>query len=212
MAVDLQVIYNTLLTQYGKQYWWPAETRDEVVIGAILTQNTNWMNVSKAIENLKQRGFCSLVAISNIDIDSLAYLIRPSGYFNQKASKLKDFACSIDLDELNALDLNKARVILLKKNGIGPETADSILLYALNKPIFVIDAYTIRLFSRLGLILKDTKYQTFQDYFMKNLNHDVELFNEYHALIVKHCVIHCKKKPLCEACCLEYVCEIAINS
>jgi endonuclease-3 related protein len=193
-------VYDALLEIYGHQNWWPSETTDETIIGAILTQNTNWTNVEKAINNLKNNNLCSLKKINKTNMETLTELIRPSGYFNQKAQRLKNFAKKVNINELKKKDTDKAREFLLSLNGIGPETADSILLYALNKPIFVIDAYTIRLFTRLGVILKT--YSDYQNYFMQTLPLDTNLFNEYHALIVNHAKHTCQKKTKCEICVL----------
>ena len=193
---------------YGNQNWWPAETFDEIIIGAILTQNTNWTNVEKAIFNLKSQDLCSLDKISCMDAGALGELIRPSGYFNQKAKRLIGVARELDCEVIKNNELWDARKILLAINGIGPETADSILLYAFEKPIFVIDAYTIRVFSRLGLVFAKNSYDAYQEYFMNNLEHDVRLFNEYHALIVRHCKVSCMKKPSCDGCCLRGMCGV----
>jgi len=205
--MDLHNIYKILYNEYGKQNWWPAETFDEIIIGAILTQNTNWLNVEKAIKNIKDRDLCTLENIATIEGDSLATLIRPSGYFNQKAKRLIEASNRLDVELIKAQDLWSARKSLLSINGIGPETADSILLYAFEKPIFVIDAYTMRVFTRLGVVLYKYNYDSFQKYFMNNLVNDVRLFNEYHALIVRHCKISCMKKPLCDKCCLKSECK-----
>jgi endonuclease-3 related protein len=206
-TINLLNVYNILLQHFGKQNWWPANTIDETIIGAILTQNTNWKNVEKAISNLKKNNLCSLDKIKNISKEFLADLIRSSGYYNQKAERLINFSKNITLSKLMKKDLLETRKILLSQNGIGPETADSILLYAFKKPIFVIDTYTIRIFTRLGLKLKDNKYHTFQDFFMKNLPNEEPLFNEYHALIVLLAKDFCKKKNQCLHCCLETICQ-----
>jgi len=194
--------YRSLFTAYGPQHWWPADTRDEMIIGAILTQNTQWSNVEKAIARLKELDLCTLEAIASTPDDYLAKNITPVGYFNVKATRLINVAKSIDIHLLESEPLAPARLHLLNITGIGPETADSILLYGFNKPIFVIDAYTKRLFTRLGVGLKDDKYATFQQYFMQNLPSDVQLYNEFHALIVVHCKDVCKARPVCERCIL----------
>ncbi len=206
----LNKVYERLLDAYGPQDWWPGDSPFEVIVGAILTQNTSWTNVEKAIINLKGRGLLTHEGLRNIDAEALAGLIRPSGYFNLKAKRLKAFIGFLferfygDLDLMFDMDLKTLRHYLLKINGIGPETADSILLYAGNYPIFVVDAYTKRIFSRLTLISNDCKYSEVQNYFMECLEEDVRLFNEYHALIVVHAKQHCKKKPLCRTCPLYY--------
>ena len=199
-------VYNTLFDYYGPQNWWPGESFDEIVIGAILTQNTNWINVEKAINNLKENDLCSLESIIKLPITTsiLPTLIKPSGYYNIKAKRLINTAQTINYPNFCSKNdnLDTLREKLLSINGIGPETADSILLYAYSQPIFVIDTYTKRLFSRIGLVDEKTSYQNFQKLFMENLEHNTKLFNEYHALIVVHCKNKCKVKPICSDCCL----------
>lgn len=207
MKIDLIRIFDILLSEYGKQYWWPADTTDEMMIGAILTQNTSWTNVEKAIKNLKEKELCSLVKLSNSVVSIISELIKPSGYYNVKAKRLINFAKKLNIQELIDSDLLTARKILLSINGIGPETADSILLYAFQKEVFVIDAYTIRLFKRFGLVLNKYTYDELQHYIMTNLPAIVSMFNEYHALIVKHCKVSCKVRPECDNCCLNTYCE-----
>ena len=192
-------IYDLLYKEYGSQRWWPVSSSNsefEIIVGAILTQNTNWKNVEKSIKNLKDNNLLDKNSIKNINIAKLAALIRSSGYYKQKAKKLKEFV-SFE-GEIN-------RENLLNIWGIGPETADSILLYAYNKPVFVIDAYTKRIFSRLGIKLND--YDEYQEYFHKNLPKDYKLFNEYHALLVELAKKHCKTKPICENCPLINECK-----
>jgi len=203
---DLLYIYEQLLKYYGNQYWWPAENSDEVIIGAILTQNTNWSNVNKALDNLKQKNLCSLKKITRQSLDELVPLIRPAGYYNVKAVRLKNVAAELQDWTPESLSLEKARAFLLSIKGIGNETADSILLYAYQIPIFVVDAYTVRLFGRLKRVPTDKKYEYYQDYFMNALPSSHSLFNEYHALIVKHCKTFCRKKPLCRDCILNEFC------
>ena len=205
--MNLLHIYDSLLSAYGHQHWWPAESQDEMIIGAILTQNTSWTNVERAIVNLKKSKKCSLKSIAVTPVETIALLIKPSGYFNQKAERLIHLARSLDKDMIKRESLAEGRKILLGLKGIGPETADSILLYGFEKPIFVIDTYTKRIFTRLGLKLKDTKYQSFQDHFMSNLPHEVRLFNEYHALIVRHAKYFCQSKPKCEDCNVNVECK-----
>ncbi|MBI2485631.1 MAG: endonuclease III domain-containing protein [Deltaproteobacteria bacterium] len=202
--------YNALYKQYGPQGWWPAETELECLLGAILTQNTAWKNVEKALGNLKEKNLISIERLALIPTPSLAILIRPSGYFNQKAVKIKNFIDFImenydgSLEKMFAEDGQKLRDKLLKIKGIGPETADSILLYAARKPVFVVDAYTYRILLRHGLIPEETNYGEMQELFMDSLPEDVQLFNEYHALLVRLGKELCKKSPLCEGCPLEY--------
>lgn len=200
-----------LLGRHGALNWWPADTPFEVCVGAILTQNTNWLNVEKAIVNLKREGLLSVEALWEIDEERLAELIRPSGFFNVKSARLKDFVEWVlerygSLDAMFAGDWIRLREELVAVRGIGPETCDSILLYAGQKPSFVVDAYTRRLFSRLGLTREEDGYHQVRALFMDHLPAEVPLFNEYHALIVEQCKRHCRKKPLCEGCPLSPFC------
>lgn len=204
-------LFETLLGRYGALNWWPADTPFEVCVGAILTQNTNWLNVEKAIINLKREGLLSVEALREIDEGRLAESIRPSGFFNVKSARLKGFVewlweryCS--LDAMFEGDWIRLREELCAVRGIGPETCDSILLYAGEKPSFVVDAYTRRLFSRLGLVREEDDYHRVRALFMDHLPAKVPLFNEYHALIVEQCKRHCRKKPLCEGCPLSRFC------
>lgn len=202
----LKKIYQQLLTRYGPQDWWPAKTRFEVIVGAILTQNTSWTNVEKAIENLRKESLLDSQALKNISVDHLSQLIKPAGYFNVKARRLKNFLefffSEYDgrMEKMAKVPLEKLRPQLLGVNGIGPETADSILLYALDKPIFVVDAYTKRILSRHGLVDPQLDYHLVQKEFMQTLAHDVNTFNEYHALIVRLGKEVCKSKPRCDLC------------
>jgi len=203
----LRDIYDVLYDYFGPQHWWPAESAFEVVVGAVLTQNTNWRNVSKAIDVLKQEGVLSFTGLASLSVEHLAGMIRPSGYYNLKARRLKNLIQMIggrydgSLESLLEDELHHAREQLLTVKGIGPETADSILLYGGNHPIFVVDAYTHRVFSRHNFLADECDYQTAQELFMDNLPHEAELFNEFHALIVKTAKKFCKKKnPLCESC------------
>ena len=179
----------------------------EMVVGAILTQNTNWGNVCKAIANLKNGGMLSFQALLALPLEDLALFIRPSGYYNMKARRLKNLLLMIEekyqgeLDYLLRDEMLEGRRNLLSVQGIGPETADSILLYGGNHPIFVVDAYTHRIFSRHHLLADESDYTTIQEYFMSMLPADSSLFNEYHALIVRLAKEFCKKnRPLCERC------------
>lgn len=209
---ELQNIYRKLLHHYGPRNWWPAETPFEVVIGAILTQNTNWNNVVKAISNLRQAGALTPTAILGLTTAELELLIRPSGFFRQKAERLQLFCHHLDnhhQGDMNTFlqqELDLVREELLKLKGIGPETADSILLYAGQRPSFVVDAYTGRLFSRLGLLNGNEKYDQIRALFMSRLDRNVQLYNEFHALIVIHCKDICRKKPLCSDCLLIDIC------
>lgn len=203
---NLLDIYQRLLKHYGTRNWWPAETPFEVIIGAILTQNTNWNNVEKAIANLRQANILTIDAILKLDLVTLEQLIRPSGFFRQKAERLHLFCRYLqkhhqgNLDHLFAQDLSLVRDELLRLKGIGPETADSILLYAGQYPSFVVDAYTYRLFGRLGVLSGKEKYDSVRELFMSQIPEDIQLYNEYHALIVIHCKDICRKKPLCQNC------------
>ncbi len=198
-------IYHLLLKHYGPQNWWPADSPEEVAIGAILTQNTSWKNVEKAIKNLKKHNLISFEAIKEAPLKLLQELIKPSGFYKQKAIRLKSFVERIlntykSLNILAEEDIKTIRNFLLKINGIGKETADSIMLYALSKPIFVIDAYTTRLLERLGISISEPKtkrYDILQKLFHDLLPQDVNLYKEFHALIVTHSKEICKKSPLC---------------
>lgn len=206
-------LYDILLGRYGRLNWWPADTPFEVCVGAILTQNTNWGNVEKAIANLKREGLLSVEALRDTDQGRLAETIRPSGFFNVKSARLKGFVDWLlerhgSLDAMFEGDWRRLREELVAVRGIGPETCDSILLYAGGKPSFVVDAYTRRLFSRLGLVREEDDYHTVRALFMDLLPPDVPLFNEYHALIVEHCKRHCKKRPACAGCPLHHCCTL----
>lgn len=199
-------IYRMLLDHYGPRHWWPADTPFEVAVGAILTQNTNWRNVEKALQRLHDRNLVSVDALLALDTATLEELIRPSGYFRQKTRRLQGFCAHLRehhrgrLETLLSQELSEAREELLSLHGIGPETADSILLYAGEHPSFVIDAYTLRLFSRLGLLSEATRYSAARDFFMDRLPPDPTLYNEYHALIVIHGKQTCRPRPLCTIC------------
>lgn len=212
MKNALLEVFHILLDVHGRRYWWPADTPFEVCVGAILTQNTNWGNVEKAIANLKGEGILSPDGLRDISLERLADIIRPAGYFNVKSGRLKEFIGWLfaeyggSLERMFGVEWRVLRSELLKVRGIGPETCDSILLYAGHKPSFVVDAYTKRLFSRLGLISRDAVYEEVRSLFMENLPPDTELFNEYHALIVEHCKERCRKRPRCETCPLRSRC------
>jgi len=209
----LTQIYDLLFAKYGPQHWWPAGSPFEVCVGAILTQSAAWTNVEKAIANLKQADALSPTALRNIPIDKLATLLYSCGYYNAKAKKLKAFVEHLfnnHNDNLNKLfdqSIETLRKELLSIHGVGDETADSIILYATEKPIFVIDAYTRRIFSRLGFEEASASYTDFQAMFMDTLPHDTKLFNEYHALLVNLGKNVCKKIPLCSKCCIEVLCK-----
>lgn len=197
------------MAAYGPQGWWPGQSATEIVIGAILTQNTNWGNVERAIENLRSAGMIDWAALRDVEHHRLAELIRPAGYFNVKARRLKNFVNWLwgqyggDLERLRDVPLETLREKLLSVNGIGRETADSILLYALERPTFVVDAYTARFALRHGLIDEDADYERIKAVFEEGLERDVQLFNEYHALIVAVGKRHCRPTARCEGCPLE---------
>ncbi len=203
-------IYRLLYEEYGPQGWWPGDSELECILGAILTQNSSWKNVEKAILNLKNLDLISVEKLNLLTTNELAELIRPSGYYNQKTIKIKNFVSFLSenyqgkLENMLQEDTWVLRNKLLQIKGIGPETADSILLYSANKPIFVIDAYTHRIFSRHAIVPEQTNYNEMQEIFMDSLENNAEIFNEYHALIVKVGKEHCKKqKPICTGCPLE---------
>lgn len=206
---ELLTIYDTLLQFFGEQGWWPAETPFEVMVGAVLTQNTAWRNVERAIENLKEAGVLTPQGLIGLNETKLAGLIRPAGYYNVKARRLKhlmnflDEEYGGDLERMFTEPLSSLRGKLLAVKGIGPETADSILLYAGGKPIFVVDAYTRRVLFRHGMITKGASYGDIQDLFMRGLPLDVALYKEYHALFVRLAKTFCKTNPLCAECPVE---------
>ena len=203
----LRVFYEKLYRCFGPQHWWPGDTPFEIAVGAILTQNTNWGNVEKAIQNLKQHGLLSSHGIHGLSIRELASLIKPAGYFNVKAKRLRSFLDFLmneyhgRVENMAREDVTQLRAKLLRIHGIGPETADSILLYALEKPIFVIDAYTKRVLSRHGIMESERSYAEFQELFHASLKREVHLYNEYHALFVRVGKTFCRRtKPLCDRC------------
>lgn len=201
-------VYERLYGAFGPQGWWPGETPFEVCVGAILTQNTAWANVEKAINNLKARGVFDPEALLNLGQAELAALIRPAGYFNQKARKIREFLSWFretgGFEAMEGMETNALRESLLSIRGIGPETADSILLYALGRPVFVVDAYTVRVLARHEVIGPDAGYHDVQALFQDNLPRDPRMFNEFHALFVRLGKERCRRRgPLCEACPLE---------
>jgi len=206
---ELTEIYRLLFERFGPQHWWPGETQFEIITGAILTQNTNWANVEKAIANLKSADCLTPEELYHLDLLQLAELIRPAGYYNIKAKRLKNFINWLfdnyagNLMCLESIDTDKLRTELLAIKGIGYETADSILLYAFNRPIFVVDAYTARIAFRHRLIEPGADYEQLRELFQSNLPEDTQLFNEYHALLVKVGKEFCKPKARCPGCPLE---------
>jgi len=218
MKEHLLDIYRRLLDFYGPQHWWPGDGAPFVVIvGAILTQSAAWRNVEQALDRLRAAAALSPDAILALPEDELASLIRPSGYFRMKARKLRAFATMLrerfdgDPARLLALDIDELRTALLDTYGIGPETADDIVLYAAHKPGFIVDAYTRRIFDRLGIRPAVDSYDAWRRLFMDALPADVALFNEYHALIVRHGKLTCRKTPLCPVCPLLSICPTGLS-
>lgn len=205
----LTEIYELLYDAFGPQNWWPGETPFEVMAGAVLTQNTNWTNVEKALANLKSADCLSPEGLGQIDLPQLAELIRPAGYYNLKAKRLKSFVDWLigdyegKVENLRSVDTGQLRAELLTVKGVGRETADSILLYALGRPIFVVDAYTARIAVRHGLIEAGADYEQLRQLFESNLPEDTQLFNEYHALLVRVGKEFCRTKARCAGCPLE---------
>ncbi|HSW00922.1 MAG TPA: endonuclease III domain-containing protein [Sedimentisphaerales bacterium] len=200
-------IYRLLFGFFGPQHWWPGETPFEIAVGAILTQNTSWSHVEKAIANIKAADRLDACSLHSLDMEQLEPLIHPAGYFRVKAKRLRNFTTWLcdhhdsDMQALEDIATGRLREELLAISGIGPETADSILLYALNRPIFVVDTYTARVMVRHGLIpAEGLDYSQLQDLFMANLEPDVALFNEFHALLVMAGKDYCKPRPKCPAC------------
>lgn len=206
MSSPLLEIYRRLLDAFGPQGWWPGETPFEVLVGAVLVQNTAWKNVERAIDNLRDADLLDPRGLGAVALPELAELIRPAGYYRLKARRLKnllDFVLNEyggSLDDMFAVGLPALRQQLLTVNGVGPETADSILLYAGQLPTFVVDTYTARVLKRHGWIEPEADYHAIKEHFERNLEEDVELFNEYHALLVRVGHLHCRKTPKCEEC------------
>ncbi len=202
-------IYQLLYDAFGPQHWWPGDTRIEIITGAILTQNTNWSNVEKAINNLKATECLSEEKLHSVELSQLAELIRPAGYYNIKAKRLRNFLDWLfenydgELSNLETVNTGQFREELLSVKGIGRETADSILLYAFNRPVFVVDAYTARITMRHKLIELDADYEQLRYLFESNLPEDIQLFNEYHALLVRTGKEFCRPKAKCPSCPLE---------
>ena len=227
--MPIKKIYDRLFSHFGPQNWWPVTLENEITpkyhkkiklnskqkleicFGAILTQNTNWKNVEKAIIQLNKNNLININKIIRVNNKKLAEIIKSSGYHNQKAIKLKNFCLFLmnnynrNIEKLFSNSITKLRSELLSVNGIGPETADSIILYAAKKPIFVIDAYTKRIMNRIGF--KENSYDELQNLFMNSLKKDEKLFNEYHALLVELGKNVCKKKPLCSQCPISNMCN-----
>ena len=211
-------VYERLFERFGRQGWWPGDGAFEVIVGAILTQAAAWTNVEKALANLKAAGVLSAVGVASMPEGELAELLRPSGYYNAKARKLKAFVELLErefgsnLDRMLGCPTEVLRERLLSTYGIGPETADSILLYAAGRAVFVIDAYTRRVFTRLGVAPERDSYEAWQGLFMDSLPAEAGLFNEYHALIVRLGKEHCRREPTCGGCPLLDVCATGRGS
>ena len=206
MTVSLNELYNRLLEAYGPQGWWPGETPLEVMVGAVLTQNTAWKNVERAILNLREDALLSVAALDAISQEELAETIRPAGYFRLKSRRLKNLVEFVvgryggSLDAMFSTELDRLREELLQINGIGPETADSILLYAGELPTFVVDNYTARVLKRHGWIEADADYYAIQSFCEDHLAKDTRLYNELHALLVRVGNEFCRKIPQCDDC------------
>lgn len=201
--------YEAMYARFGHRNWWPGDSPFEVCVGAVLTQNTSWKNVEKAIENLKSGDALDPASIYALSQEELAVLIRPSGYYNIKAARLKNFVSHLaerhagNLNSLISASAGDLRNELLRINGIGKETADSIILYAAEKPVFVVDAYTKRVLFRHGIISEKEEYDRVQDLFHRSLPRDVSLFNDFHAQFVAVGHHYCKKTPRCTGCPLQ---------
>lgn len=206
----LDAVFRRLFAAYGPQHWWPGDSPFEVMVGAVLTQNTAWTNVELGLQRLCSRIRLEAEAILSLPAQELAEHLRPVGYFNIKAKRLQAFCRAYldagGLDGLRSLGTRELRRFLLEIYGVGPETADDILLYAFARPVFVVDAYTRRIFGRLGIIQGNEGYQAIRHGFESALGPDVPLFNEYHALIVRHGKDVCRTKPRCATCCLREPC------
>ncbi len=220
-SVLFQEVYDRLYHRYGPQGWWPGESPFEVIVGAILTQSTAWVNVEKALASMREADCWSFECIAAAPEADLAAIIRSSGYYNAKARKLQAFANHLlrhhagDLGSLFAQETNSLRAELLSIHGIGEETADDIIVYAAGKPSFVMDTYTRRIVDRMELTLQDLKptYAAYQSLFQDNLPADAALFNEYHALLDHHAKVTCTKSdPKCYGCCLVDLCPTGVAS
>jgi endonuclease III related protein len=199
-------MFHLLFERFGQQHWWPGDGPFEMMVGAVLTQNTSWTNVEKAILNLKNMNLLTVDGIHEVSNEKLAECIRPAGYFNIKAVRLKNLVNMLveryegDISGLLGENTDVQREALLSVKGIGPETADSIILYAAKRPVFVIDAYTYRILNRHNMADEQVTYDEMQELFMSNLEPDHELYNEFHALIVKTGKLYCRKTPRCDEC------------
>ena len=218
MREQLLAIYHRLLKAYGKQHWWPGESPLEIIVGAILTQAVTWANAERAVASLKEAGLMDLARLNEASPEEIAQQIRPCLYYNEKAKKLKAFVQFLEerhqgsLTTLFRLPVPDLRTALLSVQGIGEETADAVILYAAGKLSFVVDAYTRRIFSRLGLIEERAAYREIRALFMTHLPNDAELYNEYHALLVRHAKEHCRSRgPICDGCPLREMCRFLLS-
>ncbi len=206
MTKRLREIFEKLLTAFGQRHWWPGDSPLEIMVGAVLTQNTSWRNVEKAIDNMRAKGLLDMDALHLMEEDRLADVIRPAGFYRVKSKRLKALITDIhvrygaSIDHMRQVPTWQLREHLLSVKGVGPETADSILLYALDRPVFVVDAYTKRFLKNHGLYEGSDDYHDVQKFFMDNLPRDTYIFNEFHALLVCLCQRYCKKRPSCPAC------------
>jgi endonuclease-3 related protein len=209
---DLLRVYHLLLGRFGHSGWWPGDTPFEVCLGAILTQNTAWTNVEKALARVKKAGRLSFEGLWRLRSRQLASLLRPSGTYRLKARRVRAFLSFVEsryggrVERMASEDPAALRRLLLEVDGIGPETADSIALYAAGHAAFVVDAYTRRVFARLGFLRGGESYDEVQRFFVERLPRDAPLFNDYHAQIVRLAKEHCRARPLCASCPLEGVC------
>jgi endonuclease-3 related protein len=208
-VTDLPHVYEQLLNHFGPQHWWPGNSAFEVIVGAVLTQNTNWKNVERALDSLRARAALQPAELDRMAVTDLAELIRPAGYYRLKARRLKSVVDYLmtrhggSVEAMFVMEPATLRKELLQLNGIGPETADSILLYAGGQPAFVVDAYTARLAVRHGWLDQPVKYEELQAYFTARLPADASLFNEFHALVVRLGKDYCRKQPQCDGCPLQ---------
>jgi endonuclease-3 related protein len=215
LSTRLIGIFDRLFAAYGPQDWWPGEGGFETIVGAILTQSAAWSNVERALDRLRAEGALTPAQLLAMSEERLAELIRPSGYFNSKARKLIAFCRMIEtefegnLDRLLGLGVEELRARLLATYGIGPETADAIILYAAKLPSFVVDAYTRRILGRIGIMPAHDDYESWRSMFMGHLSQDTRVYNEYHALIVHHAKVSCTKQPACSSCVLRCECLTA---
>ncbi len=212
-ATIVNRVYRQMFRRYGPRHWWPADSKFEVIVGAILTQNTNWKNVERALNNLKRAGVLDPDSILAAHHERLATWLRPSGYFNIKSKRLRNICGWLvnngGFRELQQMRTPALRNALLSVHGVGRETADDILLYAFNRPVFIIDAYTRRIFSRLGFIQGNEDYDVIRRLFESNMARRLSDYKEYHALIVLHGKTVCRPAPDCEQCCINKLCAFS---